>query len=462
VSDLQRLPPEAGKSLRERLLETPYDAYLYAYPHKTAYGALAPARPLEEVWRNEDKSALFLYVHVPFCEMRCGFCNLFTTPVPKPEVVSRYLEVLDRSSARVASELGAVRYARFAMGGGTPTLLEPDALVRVLDLVEGTMGAHLSEIPASVETSPETCTRAKATLLVERGVDRVSIGVQSFVEEESAAVKRPQSNPVVFAALDALRAAGVPELNVDLMYGLPGQTLATWESSLRTALRWSPEELYLYPLYVRPVTTLGRRARDWDDERLAMYRHAVSLLVAEGYEQTSMRMFRRRGAWRGGDERPRSGPVYCVQLEGLVGLGPGARSYTRALHYSTEWAVSARGVREILDAWLGAPDEGPRAQWGFELDGEEQRRRWVATSLFVDGGLDLGLYGRRFGSSVWDDLPALRELSSTGCAELRAGSSTTDAGVLVLTALGLERSDTIGPWLYSDAVRAKMRAYEVR
>jgi oxygen-independent coproporphyrinogen III oxidase len=436
-------------SLSERLLGTPYDAYLYAYPHKTAYGPLAPPRPLEEVWRAEDKSALFLYVHVPFCEMRCGFCNLFTTPVPKVDLVERYLSVLERSSARIAAELGDARYARFAMGGGTPTLLDAASLARVFDLVEGTMGARLGEIPASVETSPETCSVEKAKLLVERGVDRVSIGVQSFVEEESAAVKRPQSNALVFAALDALRTAKVPVLNVDLMYGLPGQTLETWQRSLETALSWSPEELYLYPLYVRPVTTLGRRPRDWDDERLAMYRHAVELLVGAGYEQASMRMFRRPSA------AASPGPVYCVQRDGMVGLGPGARSYTTGLHYSTEWAVSARGVREILDAWLNEPDERPRAQWGFDLDGEEQRRRWVATSLFVDEGLDLATYEQRFGSSVWDDLPSLGELVSTGCGEVRGS-------VLVLTALGLERSDTIGPWLYSDAVRARMHAYEVR
>jgi oxygen-independent coproporphyrinogen-3 oxidase len=448
--------PPPGRSLADRLLRTPYDAYLYAYPHKTAYGPLQPARPLEEVWRDEDKSALFLYVHVPFCEMRCGFCNLFTTPVPKAELVARYLDVLERSSLGVASELGAARYARFAMGGGTPTLLDVEALSRVLDLVEGSMGARLLEIPASVETSPETCTPEKARLLVSRGVDRVSIGVQSFVEAESAAVKRPQSNPVVFAALDALRGAGVPVLNVDLMYGLPGQTVSTWERSLETALRWSPEELYLYPLYVRPVTTLGRRSRDWDDERLAMYRHAVSFLAHAGYQQTSMRMFRRR------DAAQSHGPVYCVQQDGMVGLGPGARSYTSALHYSTEWAVSARGVREILDAWLAQPEARPRAQWGFELDGEEQRRRWVATSIFVDLGLDLAAYRRRFGSSVWDDLPELRELLSTGCASLEPGTSEADTGLVTLTALGLERSDTIGPWLYSDAVRARMRAYEVR
>jgi oxygen-independent coproporphyrinogen-3 oxidase len=445
-------PREADRALTlaERLAGTPYDSYLYAYPHKTAYRAFEPARRLDEVWRDEDRSALFLYLHVPFCEMRCGFCNLFTTPKPQVDVVTQFVDVLERQARRVAGAIGPSSYARFAMGGGTPTLLEADALARVLDVAEGIMGANLANIPGSVETSPETCTPAKMKVLRDRGIDRVSMGVQSFIEAESAAVKRRQNNVEVFAALAAMREARFPILNVDLMYGLPGQTPATWEQSLRTALEWKPEELYLYPLYVRPVTTLSRRPRDWDDERLGMYRLARDLLIAEGYDQHSMRMFRRRG----GDDV--SGPVYCVQDDGMVGLGPGARSYTRGLHYSTEWAVGARSVREILGAWLDETDDGfDVAHWGMPLDAEEQRRRWVAYALFVADGLDRAAYRACFGSDVYADLPALEELSSLGCA-------VESNGKLALTALGIERSDTIGPWLYSDDVRARMRGFALR
>lgn len=445
--------PERVPTLAERLEGTPYDSYVYAYPHKTAYGPLEPARPLEEVWRDEDKSALFLYMHVPFCEMRCGFCNLFTAPKPTGDVVTRYVDVLERQARRVARALGSVTYARFAIGGGTPTLLEVDALARVLDVAERIMGADLARIPGSVETSPETCSPARMKVLRDRGVDRVSIGVQSFFESESAAVNRPQKNVEVFAALGAMRDAGFPVLNVDLIYGLPGQTLATWERSLRTALEWRPEELYLYPLYVRPVTTLSKRRLDWDDERLAMYRFARDLLAAEGYEQLSMRMFQKKRAEL---DPGTNAPVYCVQDDGMVGLGPGARSYTRRLHYSTEWAVGARGVRDILGAWLGATDDAyDVARWGFELDGDEQRRRWVAYSLFVADRLDFATYRERFGTDVLVDLPFLDELLATGAA-------ARTADVIRLTPLGVERSDTIGPWLYSSDVRARMRAFDLR
>src|SRR5262249_53268331 len=127
-------------------------------------------------------------------------------------------------------------------------------------------------IPLSVETSPATAEPEKLALLRERGVTRVSIGVQSFVDAEAKGAGRPQKTAEVVAALDNLRAANFPTLNIDLMYGLPGQTSASWRFSLEQALSYGPEELYLYPLYVRPLTGLGRADRDWHDHRLNLYR----------------------------------------------------------------------------------------------------------------------------------------------------------------------------------------------
>src|SRR5207248_3751773 len=125
-------------------------------------------------------------------------------------------------------------------------------------------------------------------------VDRISIGVQSFVEAEAAAAGRAQRTAEVEEALARIREAGFPRLNIDLIYGLPGQTVESWLGSLRAALRFAPEELYLYPLYVRPLTGLGRSSRSWDDQRLTCYREARALLLVCGYEQVSMRMFRAR------------------------------------------------------------------------------------------------------------------------------------------------------------------------
>lgn len=442
--------------LKQLATGTPYAAYAYSYPHKTAYRPLAPPRPLSTIWADEPRDAVYLYLHVPFCEMRCGFCNLFTTANPRDEVVDWYVDALRRQSRAVRAAVGHVRVARMAVGGGTPTYLSAGQLERVLGVASEQFGVDGFAVPTSIETSPRTADAGKLAVLKGFGVRRISIGVQSFVEAEVGASGRAQKNAWVDSALCRIRDAGFPVLNLDLIYGLPGQTVRSWGASLGAALRWRPEELYLYPLYVRPLTGLQRWGRQAEDElRVACYRHGRERLLAEGYEQVSMRMFRLRGRTPdggGGDV----GTEYVCQQDGMIGLGCGARSYTRALHYATEYAVGTAGVREIIADYLGRDAASfAAAEYGCELDGHERRRRWVIKSLLRAEGLDLAAYAGHFGSAAPDDLPELAALADAGLAEYAGGR-------LVPTVAGLERSDAIGPWLYSPAVRHGMEAFELR
>jgi oxygen-independent coproporphyrinogen-3 oxidase len=433
--------------LAELLAVSPFQGYSYAYPHKTAYRALTPAVGLDELWAGERREALFLYLHVPFCEMRCAFCNLFTQARPPDDLVSAYLTALRRQAVQVRAALPDARCARCAIGGGTPTYLDVSGLEGLLDVAEGIMGVDLRVIPVSVEVSPETVDQEKLALLRQHGVDRVSIGVQSFIEAETALAGRPQPRATVTRALELIREAGFPTLNIDLIYGLPGQTVASWLESVETALHYAPEELYLYPLYVRPLTGLGKSARQWDDVRPACYHEAAALLRSRGYVQTSMRMFQARHAPTPAE------PIYCCQEDGMVGLGCGGRSYTRGLHYASEYAVGARGVRALIAAYVARPDAAfARADFGFRLDGAEQRRRYVIQSLLTCDGLRFEAYRRRFGTAPADDLPMLAELKTHGLARWEADG-------LCLTDAGLARSDVVGPWLYSDAVRGLMATY---
>ncbi|RKH09056.1 coproporphyrinogen III oxidase family protein [Corallococcus sp. CA053C] len=433
----------------ESMLEgTPYVAYLYGYPHKTAYRPLTPALALEDVWAKERRDALFLYLHVPFCEMRCGFCNLFTAAGPKEDVVQAWLAALKREAGRVKQALGPATFARAAIGGGTPTLLDVPGLETVFDLAAD-LGVDPRAVPMSVEVSPETVDAAKAAVLKARGVDRVSMGVQSFLESEVAAVSRPQKTAQVEATLDLLRSTGFPTLNVDLIYGIEGQTPDTFLQSLRAALRYAPEEVYLYPLYVRPLTFLGKKSRAWDDLRLSLYRTGRDFLLAEGYSQVSMRMFRAKHA------PAARGPVYRCQEDGMVGLGVGARSYAGDVHYSSEYAVASREVRGIIQAYSERDAESfGEVRYGFVLDAAEQRHRHVVLSLLAEGVCPVQ-YRQRFGTEARADFPMLAELEAHGLAR-------DVAGVFQLTDAGVERSDLIGPWLDSEAVRARMREYAWR
>lgn len=437
-------------TIDEIISGTPYVSYAYSYPHKTAYRPLESPVSLADLWAGERKEALFFYLHVPFCEMRCGFCNLFTTANPAESLETQYLNALRRQAEVVREATGPVTIARMAVGGGTPTYLDLAGLDTLFDIAEGLYGADLAAIPISVETSPRTAEPEKLALLRRRGVDRVSIGVQSFVEAEVAAIGRAQKTGIVETALSTIREAGISSLNIDLMYGLPGQTVETWLGSLRAALRFAPEELYLYPLYVRPLTGLDRSPKSWDDIRLACYRAARDFLRAEGYEQVSMRMFRKTSS------ESKVGPVYCCQEDGMVGLGCGARSYTETLHYSSEYAVGRSGVKSILADYVSkSADDFAVADYGVRLDPEEQRRRHIVKSLLQAEGLALDDYRRRFGSSPHDDLQELSLLPERGLAELRDGR-------LVLTEIGLERSDAIGPWLYSAEMARLMGDYELQ
>jgi oxygen-independent coproporphyrinogen-3 oxidase len=434
----------------DALLRRPiYDAYLYSYPHKTAYRPMEPPVPLRELWRDERREALSLYIHVPFCEARCGYCNLFSRARPPAVETQAYLATLERQAAAVHEAIAPARFSRFAIGGGTPTVLDAAGLETLLDLA-GRLGAEIHATPTSVEVSPATVTEEKLALLRERGVDRVSIGVQSFVDSELRALHRRQAAAEVSGALRAIRDLRFPTLNIDLIYGIEGQTVPSWEESVRAALEWSPEELYLYPLYVRPLTPLGQAHRAWDDDRLHMYRAARELLLSAGYRQISMRMFRSRSAPEAG------GPVFRCQEDGMVGLGCGARSYTAHLHYSLEYAVRALDVRAILRAYGSrSDDELRRADWGIRIDDEDRRRRHVILSLLSSEGLDLGYYRRRFGSDAHADLAQLEELRRGGLAALEGDR-------LSLTPAGLERSDAIGPWLRSPRVAQLMAGYRPR
>jgi oxygen-independent coproporphyrinogen-3 oxidase len=309
------------------------------------------------------------------------------------------------------------------------------------------LSVPLADIPISVEASPATIDEEKLNVLRRFGIDRVSLGIQSFQPEDLRALGRPQRMPDVWRAVEFVRRAEVRLLNLDLIYGHDSQSPASWLGTLREAACCQPDELYIYPLYTRPLTALGRKPPPSDDVRQARYRQAREFLLASGFEQVSMRMFRQCGQ----SEPPT--PVYCCQADGMIGLGVGARSYTRELHYSSPFAVRQKSILATIENYGGqSPSEMAQVRHGFELDGQEQRRRYVILTLLQVSGVDAADYLRRFGSELLADVPQLEHLTELGLAEATGNR-------LALTAAGLEQSDALGPWLYSQDVRRRMQEF---
>jgi oxygen-independent coproporphyrinogen-3 oxidase len=446
-----RMPsnPSPDAELARRLAGSAYQGYAYSYPHKTVYAPLTPPRALADVWAEESKRVLELYVHVPFCAMRCGFCNLFTTVNPVGDVVARMLSQLTAEADAAARALGGAHFARIAVGGGTPTFLAAEQLDRLFDILGQTLGAAPALVPTSVEASPDTVTAEKLAVLRRRGVRRVSIGVQSFIDGEARALGRPQRRAVVEQALDLTTAAGFPTRNIDLIYGAPGQTAMSWLASLDAALAWRPDEIFLYPLYVRPLTGLARM-HSAQDNRLDLYRRGRDHLLAAGFVQINMRCFRRAGV------DAANHACHHVLTDGTLGLGCGARSMTSTLHYSSEYAVGRAGVKEIVADYLSRPLESfGFSHFGVTLSPEDRKRGRILLTLLEAEGLSRGGYRQSFGTDAIEDMPQLISLVSAGLAVI-------DESFIRLTDSGLEYADVIGPWLYSAEVATRMESYRWR
>lgn len=429
------------------LFENKFESYAYSYPHKHSYRGFEPVR-LKTLWEQEKKDALFLYLHLPFCEMRCGFCNLFTIANPKDDMVDAYLRALEREAHILRQEVEPSGFAQMAVGGGTPTFLELPQLEKLFEIIRG-MGAVPESIPVSFEMSPQTITAAKAELLLAQGVSRISIGIQSFLETEQKALGRPQKNKEVFAALDLLKKYPFQTLNVDLIYGAQGQTVDSWLFSVDQAIRYEVEEVFIYPLYIRPLTGITKSGSLPEDNRWELYLAAKQMLTDAGYRQVSMRMFRRT-------ETDTPATFYSCQEDGMIGLGAGARSYTKAVHYSSEYAVARHNIKSIIDRYTArSPDDMRYADYGITLSPEEQQRRFIIKSILHGSGLDMERYRVLYGNSPMHNYPQLQLLIDQGLA-IQTGT------LLILTCTGIDYSDAIGPWLYSSGIKERINNFALQ
>jgi oxygen-independent coproporphyrinogen-3 oxidase len=263
-----------------------------------------------------------LYLSVPFCRTKCSFCN-FASGVFSGELFDRYIAHMEQSVARAPAlarefasdsgpESGSEYSAQFDpllasvyLGGGTPSILRPDQLDRLFAAIGRTFKL-LPNAEFTVEVAPGTLSDEVLTTLLGAGVNRVSLGVQSFVDQESRSVGRLHTRDIAMADIARLRAAGITEISVDLIAGLPHQTPASWEQSLDQVAALAIPHVSVYMLEIDDDSRLGREliaggtryhAHHVPDEELtvALYERACQRLNAEGILQYEISNFARPG-----------------------------------------------------------------------------------------------------------------------------------------------------------------------
>ena len=425
------------------LFENPYECYLYSYPHKTAYREFPGPVPLREAIAGRKREEAHLYMHLPFCQSRCGYCNLFTTMGTDRD---DYLRAL-RQHARHWQEAGAAeafRFLSFAIGGGTPLLLEPPQLQELFDMAREYFRVDSSRIPVSIETAPGQTTPEKLSVLQANKTERVSIGIQSFHAGELKTLNRNHQPETALKALELLKQFNFPVLNIDLIYGIPGQTRKSFLHSLEQALAFLPQEIFLYPLYIRPRTTLEKTGAAHQQDRQQTYNLYLTgrdYLLSHGFTQTSMRRFTTC-------PEDRAAPEFSCSEENMISVGCGGRSYIGNLHFSEHYAVEQPACREILKDYINRKNYSG-IHHGFVLPENELKRRFILKNLLYYKGLDASLYSAIYGTLPEEDFPLLADLLANGLC-------TRDTGHWRLTPAGLSYSDAIGPAFISGEVKQLM------
>ncbi|HVG21105.1 MAG TPA: coproporphyrinogen-III oxidase family protein, partial [Blastocatellia bacterium] len=245
-----------------------------------------------------------IYVHIPFCERKCTYCNFNTTDFFKG-LAARYVDAVGREvrwwGERLSSEAGPGGGGRLAVdtiyfGGGTPSIVEAAQLAALIESCRASFDvARDAEI--TLEVNPATFSHEKIEGWLGSGINRASVGVQSFIDKELAALSRTHSAADARRTIDRLRGAGFLNVSLDLIAGLPEQTLGDWEFNLREALRIRPEHMSLYLLEVKEGTQLfsqlkrGQRPRPDDDLAAEMYRMICDAAREAGYEHYEISNF---------------------------------------------------------------------------------------------------------------------------------------------------------------------------
>ncbi len=285
-----------------------------------------------------------LYVHVPFCAHKCEYCAFYSAP-PGGDLVHRYVAALIREMELVSSD---VRPRTVFFGGGTPSLLN----VRQWEEILAAMARcnFLGAEEWTVECNPATVSPDKAKLLRDHGVNRISMGVQSLDEKLLERLGRIHSRAQVFKSFDILRAAGFDNINVDLMFAIPGQTMAIWRETLREAIALGSEHLSSYEVIYEEDTALYAQLQAGEfavDEGFAcdLYEELIQCTAQHGFHQYEVANFARNARLNSQLSTLNSAiPTFASQHNinywrggSCYGLGPSATSYVRGVR-TKNWA----------------------------------------------------------------------------------------------------------------------------
>ena len=329
-----------------------------------------------------------LYIHIPFCASRCIYCGFYSTThldlrQQYVDAVCREMSIWGTGCLIGSNQKPVPQIDTVYLGGGTPSQLSPDQLRQLFIYINKVFNvASSSEV--TIEANPDDVTTEFAETLPQLGINRVSMGAQTFDDERLRFLHRRHTAAQVREAVTILRNAGIHNISIDLMYGFPGETIDDWNRDIDTVLSLNAEHISAYCLMIEEGTALHRMGIEPCDEETerAMYELLIDKLTAAGYEHYEISNFARPGY------RSRHNSSYWHDIP-YIGLGAAAHSMTKLHKRDGSFCVIRSWNVSDLRAYIAAINSGELPSEREVLDPDTHYNDRIATALRTSDGLDL-------------------------------------------------------------------------
>ena len=345
---------------------------------------------LSDLFRKQEKKPLGLYIHIPFCRSKCDYCD-FCSFVPNNQaVIEHYTDALLLQMEDWRDKCRPYEIDTVYIGGGTPTFLDMPRLQRIIEGVYRNFKVA-KDAEFSMESNPATVNFENLRRLRRLGVNRLSIGMQSAVPGELKALGRSHTVTESEAAFNDARRAGFDNISIDLMYGIPEQTVDSFMQSLSFAASRAPEHISLYALKIEDGTPFARRRESLplpdEDAEYEMYMRAIDYLGTRGYKRYEISNFAKPGY----ESKHNLKYWHCDEY---LGLGASAHSY-----FGRERFSATRVVRDYIDGIEIIGSDINIIASCDKIRSRESMDEYVMLGMRLDEGVNIRAFDERFGVS---------------------------------------------------------------